>query len=642
MTDELSMKCEGLITVSELKNSLNTFDRNKTPGSDGLPFEFYLTFWEDIEHILLDSFNYSYYHGKLSITQRQGILSIIPKKGKDCELLKNWRPLSLLNFDYKLLTKCLSIRLKKVLPNIIHRDQTGFLKGRYIGENINKVLNIASVTKIKNQIAYLMTVDFEKAFDFLEFKHIEKTLNFYNFGPMMRTWLKVIYNDISSCVINNGWISEFFSITRGVRQGCPLSPYLFIIAVEILAHRIRENGEIEGIKIKGVEHKIALYADDTILFLTGGESSIRTALNVFQDFQCISGLKINIEKTHIMPFGKYYMDKDMICDLGLQWTTGPVNILGINMEHTFTKLYGLNFVPKMEIAKQQIQLWLKRDMTPMGRITILKSHIMSQLVYLISNLPTPPKSLFEELKKISFKFIWSGKTEKIKRNYLLAERYEAGLDVPYLPAQNKAVKIGWLHRLLNEGKNNNFFNMVNYFFRGRLEYILTCNLAKKDCNVLLKGAPAFWIQVLEAWAEFNFSKPKDKVEILTQSIWYNSNIKIDNQVVCYKYWFNKGIKYIHNIVEWNIEKQRYCVLTCKEVNNKFNCNISQFAYCAIVDAIPVQWREDLKSVNMKLDVVSNYKIDRLVKMTKVTKFVSKCFKKRRCRRTKDCTGQMDK
>ena len=132
---------------------------------------------------------------------------------------------------------------------------------------------------------------------------------------------------------------------------------------------------------------------------------------------------------------------------------------------------------------------------------------------------------------------------------------------------------------------------------------------------------------IEAWAEFNFSKPKDKVEILTQSIWYNSNIKIDNQVVCYKYWFNKGIKYIHNIVEWNIEKQRYCVLTCKEVNNKFNCNISQFAYCAIVDAIPVQWREDLKSVNMKLDVVSNYKIDRLVKMTKVTKFVSKCFKK---------------
>ena len=132
MTDELSMKCEGLITVSELKNSLNTFDRNETPGSDGLPFEFYLTFWEDIEHIL---------------AQRQGILSIIPKKGKDCELLKNWRPLSLLNFDYKLLTKCLSIRLKKVLPNIIHRDQTGFLKGRCIGENINKVLNIASVTK---------------------------------------------------------------------------------------------------------------------------------------------------------------------------------------------------------------------------------------------------------------------------------------------------------------------------------------------------------------------------------------------------------------------------------------------------------------------------------------------------------------
>ena len=304
--------CEGLITAAELRECLKTFSRNKTPGMDGFSFEFYLTFWDVIESLLINCFNFSYESGEMSITQRQGVITLIPKKDRNVELLKNWRPLAMLNFDYKLLTKCLALRLKTVLHKIIHKDQTGFLKERYIGENINKVLNISSIIKESNLNAYLMTVDFEKAFDYLEFSHIKNALNYYNFGPMIIQWIQVIYNNISSCVVNNGFISTFFNITRGVQQGCPLSPYLSIISLEILANYIRKKEEIEGITINNIEYKLALYADDITLFLTGGELSVRATLDAFAMFLRISGLRVNIEKTNIMPLGGHSADMENI------------------------------------------------------------------------------------------------------------------------------------------------------------------------------------------------------------------------------------------------------------------------------------------------------------------------------------------
>ena len=103
---------------------------NKTPGSDGLPAEFYKVFWNDISDLFLNSINYAYRSGQLSVTQRRGIIKLIPKKDAEPDLIKNWRPISLLNCDYKI-----AARFKQVIPNIINYDQTGFLKGRFIGEN---------------------------------------------------------------------------------------------------------------------------------------------------------------------------------------------------------------------------------------------------------------------------------------------------------------------------------------------------------------------------------------------------------------------------------------------------------------------------------------------------------------------------
>ena len=128
---------------------------------------------------MVESFNYAFETGKLSISQRQGIISLIPKEKKDVEYLKNWRPVSLLNVDYKIATKTIATRLEKVLPHIIHPSQSGYIKGRYIGENIRQIVDIMDFTKHMQIPGIAVFLDFEKAFDSVEWNYVQKCLSFF-------------------------------------------------------------------------------------------------------------------------------------------------------------------------------------------------------------------------------------------------------------------------------------------------------------------------------------------------------------------------------------------------------------------------------------------------------------------------------
>ena len=145
------------------------------------------------------------------------MITLIPKKNKAANLLKNWRPITLLNWDYKIALKCIASRKQKFLPRLIDNDQTGFLKNRLIGENIRLVDSVINYANIEQIPGLLLFIDFKKAFDSLEWSFIEKTLNYCNFGSSLVAWIRLFYTDISSCFQNNGWTSDFFSLSRGVR-----------------------------------------------------------------------------------------------------------------------------------------------------------------------------------------------------------------------------------------------------------------------------------------------------------------------------------------------------------------------------------------------------------------------------------------
>ena len=304
LSEEEKETCEGLVNEEECINALKDFSNNKTPGTDGLPAEFYRFFWPYICLDLQASYNYAFQHGTLSISQKRGIISLIPKKNKDKTILENLRPISLLNVDYKILTKVIAKRIEKVLPTLINPDQTGYVKGRYIGENVRLIYDLLQYTDKLNKKGIAIFLDFKKAFDSIEWNYLLETLLLFNFGLDIQNWIKIFYNNVTSCVLINGHASTFFSLQRGVRQGCPLSGVLFVLGIELLSRSMRSDPTIKGIQVNKHELKISQYADDTTVFVRDLDS-VTSLLKLLNEFNECSGLEINNTKTEAMWLGEW-------------------------------------------------------------------------------------------------------------------------------------------------------------------------------------------------------------------------------------------------------------------------------------------------------------------------------------------------
>ena len=149
------------------------------------------------------------------------------------------------------------------MPSIINDSQTGFIKGRYIEENIRLLFDIIDNAEEQNESGMIFFTDFEKAFDSLAHQYMFKCLKHLSFGDNLLRWIQLLYKDTKSCVSKNGYISDFFSVERGVRQGCPLSPYLLIISIELLPHIVSISEDLKVIRLSGVEFRKSLFADAT-------------------------------------------------------------------------------------------------------------------------------------------------------------------------------------------------------------------------------------------------------------------------------------------------------------------------------------------------------------------------------------------
>ena len=201
----------------------------------------------------------------------------------------------------------------------------------------------------------------------IEWTYLNAALELFNFGPDIVSWIKIVYKDVSSCVVNNGHASTFFPLQRGVRQGCPLSGILFVLGIELFARALKNKTSIKGIEVDNHEIKVAQYADDTTVFVRDRES-VHELLDFLKEFSAHSGLEINTAKTEAMWLGQWKNNQDT--PFGFKWPKEPILSLGIFFSHNQAAAEELNFGAKIRDLEKTLTIWQKRKLTLYGKINI--------------------------------------------------------------------------------------------------------------------------------------------------------------------------------------------------------------------------------------------------------------------------------
>ncbi len=525
-------ECEGNITTQECLNVINKLSKNKSPGNDGINAEFYSFFWPEISECFVASFNAGLHKGELSSSQRQAVITLIDK-GKDRAFIENWRPISLLNVDYKIASKVIAQRIDDKIPKLIELTQTGFVKGRYMADTIRSVHDIIEYSQLTNNGGLLMMIDFKKAFDTLNRNFMFEVLQKMNFGPSFISWIKLFYNNIESCISNNGTSSSYFPLKRGVRQGDPLSSYLFILCAEILSNAIIHNDSIKGIEINKQAIKLLQYADDTTAVLKN-EQSVKTFLDELRTFSSISGLELNTTKTEAMWLG---VDPPFMLPYNIKWSYKPIKMLGVYVGWNLSEAINLSFSEKIINIKKLLLSWQHRKLTLNGKILILKSLALSQITHLLNVLPFP-NVFMKELENLFYNFVWNGKTNKVKKSVFIQDFRCGGHKMIDIQSVNQTQKLKWVklylnnHRCLWRPLMEEMIRVenLNMFLRGNFDKCPTHTKSK------------FYQEVIQSLYTLNDRNEQNKKEnLLNQYVFYNRRVKVNKKTVYDKELFTAGI-----------------------------------------------------------------------------------------------------
>ena len=494
LPDVVSQGLEESLTSEECLAALNLMKPDKSPGSDGFPAEFYKSFWQVIGDDLVEMLNFCFARGLLSESMRIAILSLIHKKNDPCSL-KNWRPISLLNVDYKIGTKALASRLKRVLPLLLNSDQTCSVPGRSIFENLMLFRDVFDYCDMKDLSLAIVKIDQEKAFDRVSWPFLLKVLTKMNFGTCFINFIKTLYNDVSCKISNNGHLSSSVTLKRGVRQGCPLSPLLYCLVAETLGNLVRQNHLIAGLRIPGGNRdiKISQYADDTTLFLSNGFSIDQALLSV-NIYELGSGSRVNYDIGKSC--GKWLSKscpRPSIKNKNLLWTNDSLEILGL----TFGSKSSVDDSWRKRIDKlsRRLDAWSFRSLSLKGRALIINSIAISGLVY-VGSVFRLSDSLYKSINRIIFKFLWADKNELVARKTCFLPIHQGGLGIVDINVKVKALHLKHVANICNSAYSSPWVFFARYFIGLQFRKYLPASSFLRANNSPHSFSPSLFYQSL--------------------------------------------------------------------------------------------------------------------------------------------------
>lgn len=434
LTEDQSESIQGMFTKSELQKALAGTKLNRAPGLDGLTVEFYRKTFHFIAEDLLETINEIFISAKMPRSMTQGMVKLIYKNKGDRTNLKNWRAITLLNNDYKLMTAMLTNRINPLMSAIIEKDQTCSVPGNFIEDALIQIQDIQDYVNQFGGKTMICALDWTSAFDFLDHGYIKRVMTKMNLGSRIVRMIGTLHDNMYSCISINGARTQMFRLGRSCRQGDPNAAQQFTIAIEPFATLIRQDKQLHPLSLPNQPPKsLCQYADDTSVISTNARDYARVT-TLTEIFEKGAGAKINSSKTEILLLGKWQPEERAL--LPAANIKENSKLLGVWFGPNAKKLNQQDITAKIDNA---IEEWKKHHLSFQGKLLIIETKILSTLYHVI-RVTGMNRLLHNAVQKRLNDFIWHPRQMKLIAYDTLQNDPEAGgLKMPNLKNINSAI-----------------------------------------------------------------------------------------------------------------------------------------------------------------------------------------------------------
>ncbi|GJT51845.1 RNA-directed DNA polymerase, eukaryota [Tanacetum coccineum] len=477
LNNDQILELESPISNEDIRTAVWGCGVDKSPRPDGFTFEFFRKYWTVVGPDFCIAVKWFFDHGDFAIGCNSSFVALIPKV-LDPKVVSDYCPISLIGSLYKVVTKILASRLSLVISDLISDVQTAFLPNRQILDGPFIINEILARCKLKKQQAMIFKVDFAKAYDSVRWDYLDDVLISFGFGPKWRSWIRGSLSSGKASILVNGSPTTEFHLYRGLKQGDPLAPFLFLLIMESLHlsfSRAVEAGIFKGYKIDpSTTLSHLFYADDAVFIGEWSHSNLKGIMNILRCFSLLSGMSINIQKSHLLGVG---IPDNCVAEaaksIGCLIMKAPFKYLGILVgDNMSSKKAWDETINKM---KKRLSRWKLNTLSVGGRLTLLKSVLGSTPIYNMSIFKVPKSVLnyMESLRRNFFNGFQEGdrKIAWVKWSKVLASKKFGGLGVSSFFALNRALLFKWVWRYLSH--DNSLWSRIISALHGLNGHVLS-------------------------------------------------------------------------------------------------------------------------------------------------------------------------